>query len=78
MKDLVYVCDNAYTKQHILEMETSILEVLNFNILSVSSLRFLDYFVRCEEIGEKNYYLARYLLEIALLEYKLIGISASL
>lgn len=60
-------------------MESSILITLNFNILSVSSIRFLDYFVRSEEeLGEKNYFLARYLLEIVLLEYKLIGCPASL
>lgn len=78
MKDLVFVCDNAYVKEEIFQMESSILITLDFNILSVSTFKFLDYFVRNEELGEKNYFLARYLIEIALLEYKLIGCSASL
>lgn len=78
IKDLVYVCDNAYKKEEIFEMEGNILKVLNFNILSVSSFRFLDYFIQFDELGEKNYFLARYLIEIALLEYKMISNAPSL
>lgn len=59
-------------------MEASILQVLDFNLLSVSSYRFLEEFVQFDELGEKNYFLARYLLEIALLEYKLLGNAPSL
>ncbi|KAL4435288.1 hypothetical protein ABPG74_017380 [Tetrahymena malaccensis] len=78
ISDLVYVCDNAYKKEEIFDMEGSILKVLNFNILCVTSFRFLDYFIQFDELGEKNYYLARYLIEIALLEYKMISNSPSL
>ncbi|EAR83691.1 amine-terminal domain cyclin (macronuclear) [Tetrahymena thermophila SB210] len=78
ISDLVYVCDNAYKKEEIFDMEGSILKVLNFNILCVTSFRFLDYFIQFDELGEKNYYLARYLIEIALLEYKMISNAPSL
>lgn len=32
VKDFVYITDNAYTKEEILEMEKSILETLDFDI----------------------------------------------
>ena len=79
IKDLVYVCDNAYTKEELLQMEGDILQTLKFNILSVSPNRFLELFVLFEhELGEKNLLMAKYLLEIGLLEYKLIGVAPSM
>jgi len=44
VKDLVYVCDNAYTADDIFTMEGSLLLTLNFDILSVSAFRLLDFF----------------------------------
>lgn len=29
--DFAYICDSAYTKMHIMEMEGRILEVIDFN-----------------------------------------------
>lgn len=60
-------------------MESLILSKLSFNILSVSSFRMLDFFVEYEpDLESKNYFFARYLIEIALLEYKLISYPTSL
>jgi len=44
VKDLVYGCDNAYTADDIFTMEGSLLLTLNFDILSVSAFRLLDFF----------------------------------
>lgn len=66
IKDLVYVCDKAYTKEEILDMEGLILEALNFNLVTVSPLRFLDYYgLKLAKLDEKNYNLCRYLIEMA-------------
>jgi cyclin B len=42
LKDFVYVCDNAYTKEQILECEGSIIRTVDFNLTHTSSLRFLE------------------------------------
>ncbi len=41
MKDFVYVCDKAYTKEEILEMESKIITSIDFNLTSTSSFRFM-------------------------------------
>jgi len=52
---------------------------LQFDVLSVSPNRFLELFVLFEhELGEKNLLMAKYLLEIGILEYKLVGVSPSM
>ena len=75
---MVYVCDKAFTKEEILKKEGTILQILDFNILSVSSLNFLDIFSKLSNLDEKNYMLSRYLIEMALLDYKMLKYSPSL
>ena len=41
LKDYVTVCDNAYSKEQILEMEAQILLSLNFDLVRPTSLEFL-------------------------------------
>ena len=75
---MVYVCDKTFTKEEILKMEGTILQILDFNILSVSSLNFLARFSKLANLDEKNYMLSRYLIEMALLDYKMLKYSQSL
>ena len=42
VKDFVYITDNAYTKEDILQMERKILQTLDFNIQTTSAFRFLQ------------------------------------
>ena len=42
LKDFVYICDNSYTKQEILEFEGVIIQTMNFNLSCPSSLIFLE------------------------------------
>lgn len=42
VRDFVYITDNAYTKEEILDMERKMLQVLDFNIQITSSFRFLE------------------------------------
>lgn len=79
IKDLVYVCDKAYTKEEILQMEGQILEALNFNLVTVSPLQFLEYYgQKLARLDEKNYNLCNYLVEMALLEYKMLKYTPSI
>lgn len=44
LKDYVTVCDNAYTKEQILEMEAMILVSLQFDLVRPSPYEFLTLF----------------------------------
>ena len=41
LKDFVSVCDNAYSKDEILEMEGKILKILDFNLIFETPYTFL-------------------------------------
>lgn len=42
LKDYVAVCDNAYSKQEILDMEAKILLYVNFNLTQTSTFTYLN------------------------------------
>ena len=46
IRDFVFISDNAYTREEILEMERSILISLQFSITIPSSYRFLERFLK--------------------------------
>lgn len=78
IKDFVYITDKAYTKEEILQMEGNILNILEFNLTFTSSLNFLEKYAILMNLDEKMLMLAKYLLELALVEYKMISYSSSL
>ena len=72
VKDFVYITDNAYTKQEILEMERQILQILDFNISVNTSFRFLERYCKVARAETMIVNLSRYLLELCLVNYKMI------
>jgi len=72
VKDFEYVTDRAYTREDILDMEGKIIACLNFNLTTPSSYRFLERYSKVAGFDEKAFQLARYLLELATVEYKMI------
>ncbi len=78
LKDFVFITDNAYNKQEIIEMENEILSVLKFEVTTPSALGFLEiykYYLRLDEI---SFMFCRYLLELFLLEYSMNKYNAYL
>jgi len=71
-KDLVHITAQAYTRDEILEMEDKMLKCFNFSLTVPSSYRFLERFARVCCFDEESLNMARYLLELALIEYKMI------
>ena len=71
-KDFVFVTDKAYTKEEIHDMEGKILLVLDFNLTTTSSLRFLERYARLSEVSDKGLWLAKYILELCLVDYKML------
>ncbi|KAM3130161.1 hypothetical protein pb186bvf_017764 [Paramecium bursaria] len=69
VRDLVYVCDNAYTKEQILNTEGIIIQILNFDISHTTSYRMLNLYQETVKLDFKNFMLARYMIELSALEY---------
>ncbi|OMJ83903.1 hypothetical protein SteCoe_15058 [Stentor coeruleus] len=78
IRDLVYITDKAYTKGEILQTEKSILKILDYNITVPSSYRFLERFSKISGLSLEQTSLARYLQELALIDYKMLKYSNSL
>jgi cyclin B len=77
VRDFVYITDKAYTKEEILKMEFSILTTLDFNVTSPSSYRFLERFSKIIYADTPLFNLARYLIELPLIEYRMLKYNPS-
>lgn len=76
--DFVYITDNAYTQQDILEMEFDMLKTLDFNTTFPSAYLFLNRYSKLMKADDMTFALARYLIELPLIEYRMLKYSASL
>ena len=77
VKDFVFVCDKAYSKEEILEMEGRIILSVEFNLTSTSPLRFLERYAILSGTDLKTIMLARYLLELSLIEFNMIKYNSN-
>ena len=91
LDDLVFVCDEAYSREQFLETEMKLITALNFDInLPVSYLFLRRYakamkftmpqvriFIYKQPISIIQLTLARYVLELSLMEYQFVSIPAS-
>ena len=71
VKDFIFVTKNAYTRAQILDMEQQILFELEFNMTETSSYRFLERYSKIAKADTVIFFLAQYLLELALLDSKM-------
>jgi cyclin B len=78
VKDFVYITDKAYSKEEILKMEYSILVTLSLDITAPSAFRFLERFSKLLHLTPQQLCLARYLIELPLIEYSMLRYSPSL
>ena len=76
--DFVFISDNTYSQQEIIEMERSILITLEFNISYPTSYRFLERFAKVAKVGQNVFYMAQYFLELTLLECRMLVYYPSL
>ena len=77
VRDFVYITDKAYTKEEILKMEYAMLTALDFNVTSPSSYRFLERFSKIINADTPLFNLARYLIELPLIEYRMLKYTPS-
>ena len=77
IKDYIHMCDNAYDKEQIINMELSMLAELDFNVDFVSSNCFLERFVQITKADKMTHHLAQYMIEISMLDYSSIHLKPS-
>ena len=71
LKDFVYISENQFSEEKILEMELQILVQLDFDMQLTSAYRFLERFAKITRLDEVTFYLAQYMLELGLLDSKM-------
>jgi len=77
IKDFVYVTDKAYSREDILKMEVSILKVLQFKICRPTAMSFLERYQSANGCTDAHRDLAQYLLELTLVDYKMLKYAPS-
>jgi len=76
--DYVYICDNAYSSEEILKMELEIFHTLDFNVGQPMSISFLRRYSNMGEVEARQHSMAKYLLELSLVDYDLMSIKPSI
>merc|ERR1711865_499062 len=70
--DFVYITDSAYTKEDILTMECQMLSTLDFQIVVPTAAHFMDRMQRLNGCDGVQREIAQYLIELALLDFRMI------
>jgi len=70
--DFVYITDSAYTKEDILTMECQMLTTLDFQIVVPTAAHFMDRMQRLNGCDGVQREIAQYLIELALLDFRMI------
>lgn len=77
VRDFVFICDNAYTKDDILALEIQMLNALNFSLTPATPLHFLRRFSKAARSDSTTHTLSKYLAELTLPEYELLAFKPS-
>lgn len=72
LRDLVYICDHAYRKEEILQMEEIILKTLEYQITIPSAHAFLVRYLKAAHADRKIVQLSCYILDGTLQSYNLL------
>merc|ERR1712149_11828 len=75
--DFVYITDHAYTEDAIKQMEIKILQTLKFSLFEPLSIHFLRRFSKAGDVDVLQHSLAKYAIELALVEYDLVPVPGS-
>ena len=76
-KKFIEMTDGAYTKEEMLKMENEILKKLNFYVVYPNTYDFYNILSKMFKFERKHYYLGKYFIESALIDYQMIKYSSS-
>ncbi|XP_026755615.2 G2/mitotic-specific cyclin-B1-like [Galleria mellonella] len=71
VRDFIYMTDKAYTKSDIFKCERDIMSKLGFCLARPIPLSFLRRFVKAAHGTSKNHHLAKYFVDLSLVEYSM-------
>uniref|UniRef100_A0A1A9WYR9 Uncharacterized protein n=1 Tax=Glossina brevipalpis TaxID=37001 RepID=A0A1A9WYR9_9MUSC len=77
IEDFLYICDGAYKHEELIHMEMCTLRTIDYDLGIPLSYRFLRRYARCGKIAMATLTLARYILELSLMDYDTIAFSDS-
>lgn len=77
VQDFVYIADSAYTRDEILEMESNVIRALGWEMSVVTPHSFANRFLQLAGATEWEQIYTYYLLELALVEYRMLAFKAS-
>ncbi|KAK4815704.1 hypothetical protein QYF61_006687 [Mycteria americana] len=75
--DFAYVTDNTYTKFQICQMEMKILQALNFGLSRPLPPHFLRRASKIAEVDLEQHVLAKYLMELSIVDYDMVHFPPS-
>merc|ERR1711931_569258 len=78
VNDFVYITDDAYTANDIKQMELRILKAIKCDLGDPLPINFLRRFSKAGDVDVNQHALAKYVLEIIMLDYSMVGVSGSL
>jgi len=77
MKDFASLCDNTFSTEQIKRTEYKIVNGLKFDILAPLPCTFLRRYSKAAKSDMKQHTVAKYFMELALLDYDLVDLKAS-
>ena len=77
LKDFVYITDGAYIKQDVLKMENKMLAKLNFDVTFPTWWNLFEIYKRKLDLDDKTFKLAWFLMELCLIDYKILKFKMS-
>ena len=77
LKDFVYITDGAYIKSDVLKMEYKMLSSLNFDLTFPTQWNLFESFKKKLNLDEKTFKLAWFLIELCLINYKILKYKMS-
>ena len=76
INDFIFICDNAYNKNEILNMEKLILNSIDFNINFPTIFNFFEIYNQFFIFDKKIYFFCLFIMELTLLEIKFLNYSS--
>jgi len=77
IKEYVFVTDKAYSQDEILKMEVCMLKALKFQICCPTPMQFFEKYQAVNGCTDTHRHLALYLLELTLVDYKMLKYTPS-
>ena len=78
VRDFEYICDGAFARQEILDMEITVLNTLGFDICHPTPIHFLRRFSKAARSDSECHTLAKYLTELSAIHYESLRFPPSL